>query len=174
MGKQGGPHFEGFKEFVDLDLSRQNITNLPDGIGTTVFPRMCNLAGTQVSCLVPLSRDPWLMRLNLWRCPVSDLSPISLCYRLEWLVLGRTSVSNVAPLTTLARLRYLDLSMTAVDDVSYLSRLTALEEVILDDTLCHDIRPILDLPNLRLLSIRNLDPVHPLVIKRNPTLIIIQ
>lgn len=111
---------------VELDLSRLDLTEIPDEIAGLTALQTLNLSGTKVADLAPIAGLTALQSLDLGYTQVADLAPIAGLTALQSLNLSGTQVTDLAPIAGLTVLQSLDLRGTLVADLRPVIAIAAL------------------------------------------------
>lgn len=133
-------------------LSMQRITDISPLAGLPNL-EVADIKNNPITDISPLGELKFLKRVTLFDTRVTDLSPLSLCPMLSDLDAGKLPVQSPAAFEGLDGLRVLSLSETTLDTLEGIEAFTQLETLTLGGVINGNLTPLLDLPNLKSVSL---------------------
>ena len=140
----------------EVNLKDQHLSVIPD---LSAYPDLVSvdLMNNNITDLTPLSGLTRLTKLWLAGNPITNLRGISSLVNLDELGIGECGLADISGISSLKKLRILDFWYSEISDISELSALTNLEEIYMSFSNVTTLRPIMDLPKLKVISIRGLN-----------------
>ncbi|MBU2980745.1 hypothetical protein KO498_02855 [Lentibacter algarum] len=158
----GMPHIDR------LMVSYTDLSSLDPLLAMTQLTEL-HIGGTKVQDLSEIGQFTKLELLHAQGLGLSDISAVGQLGELKELVIGSPHLSDITALKNLHNLKRLDLTGAPVSDISALTALSNLETIeLLNMSQLKDISPLLDLPNLKHVSVTvaNLDAAGQDVVAR--------
>ena len=136
---------------IENDLSLQSIVPL----SKLPYLKKLQIKGSGVQDLSPLKGKLFLTELELPGNPITDITVLADLPALQVLNLESTQVSDLSPVASLGQLRVLNVGGTKVRSLKPLAALNKLEDLSINNTSIKSLSPADELPNLKNLKCFN-------------------
>lgn len=136
------------KNLKAIRIAMEDISDLSPLSGLTAL-EMIDLRHNPIADISALAALPMLRDLCLFETRVSDLSSLSACSMLENIEVGKTQVKSIDALKGITSLKSLSMMQTPLKTVLGIEALSRLEKLRLPAVADGDLRPLLDLPQLK-------------------------
>ncbi|MBN2878290.1 MAG: protein kinase [Clostridia bacterium] len=150
--KNGGiESLDDLKKMKNLLIVRivlQDITGISSLAGLESL-EIVDLRHNPIEDISPLANLQRLKTLSLFDTKVSDVSSLSTCPMLRSLDVGKTWITSMDAFAGLQNLNDLDIRETPIKSYSGIEELNYLEYITLSDAADGNLKPLLNLPNLK-------------------------
>lgn len=136
------------KNLKVIRIAMEDITDLSPLSGLKALETV-DLRHNPVVDVSPLASLPMLHDLCLFETRVSDLSSLSVCSILENIEVGKTQITSMDAFEGIKSMRSLSVMNTPIQTLSGIEDFVDLKKINLSYVADGDLRPLLDLPNLK-------------------------
>ncbi len=133
-------------------ISMQRITDVSP-LAELPSVEVLDIKNNPITDISPLGDMKFLKRVTLFDTRVTDLSPLALCPMLSELSAGKLPVQSPGEFEGIEGLRNLNLSETTLDTLDGIQSLAQLEAFTVESVIDGDLTPLLELPNLKAVSL---------------------
>lgn len=144
-----------YADAEEVNVGNQGITDISPYVSNANLEKLISY-GNPLEDFTPIIGLKKLKGLDLANTGLTNIDFLSGMKQLEELWIGENAISDISVVQNFTNLKTLDFWYTDISDISVFSKLSKLENVYMSYSNVTTLKPLMDLPNLKILSISGL------------------